>query len=97
MPDDISLETEQAYVAGNPQEWQQMDLLTDDLVASSAGSPVIQELEAFRSIHHSWELQVGVNHGLYSNSPVTGSRDVTTSSRLYTLPIATNFRFFSGY
>ncbi|WP_241606949.1 poly-beta-1,6 N-acetyl-D-glucosamine export porin PgaA [Rosenbergiella epipactidis] len=97
MPDDISLETEQAYVAGNLQEWQQMDLLTDDLVARSASSPVIQELEAFRSIHHSWALQVGVNRGLHSNSPVTGSRDVTTSSRLYTPPIATNFRLFSGY
>ncbi|WP_241602394.1 poly-beta-1,6 N-acetyl-D-glucosamine export porin PgaA [Rosenbergiella nectarea] len=97
MPDDIPLETEQAYTAGNLQEWRQMDLLTDDLVARSASSPAIQELDAFRRIQHSWELQVGVNHGLHSDSPVTGSRDITTASRLYTPPIATHYRLFSGY
>ncbi|WP_241649505.1 poly-beta-1,6 N-acetyl-D-glucosamine export porin PgaA [Rosenbergiella collisarenosi] len=97
MPDNISLETEQAYVAGNLQEWHQMDLLTDDLVARSASSPAIQALDAFRRLQQSWELQVGVNHGLHSNSPVTGSRDITTTSRLYTPPISTNVRLFSGY
>lgn len=97
MPDNIPLETEQAYTAGNLQEWRQMDLLTDDLIARSASSPAIQELDAFRRIQHSWELQVGVSHGLHSDSPVTGSRDVTTTSRLYTPPIATHYRLFSGY
>ena len=97
MPDNIQLETEQAYTAANLQEWQQMDLLTDDLVARSARSPTIQELDTFRRIQHSWELQVGLNHGLHSNSPVTGSRDITTTSRLYTPPIATHYRLFSGY
>jgi len=97
MPDDITLETEQAYSAATLQEWQQMDLLTDDLIKRAPNTPAIQELNDFRNIQHSWELQVGVNHGLHSNSPVTGSRDVSTTSRLYTPPIASHYRLFSGY
>ena len=96
-PDNISLETAQAYNAGSLREWSQMESLTDDLLSRAPYSPSVRQLGQYRQLHHLWELQTEADKGLYSDNPVSGSHDLTISTRLYTPPIATHYRVFAGY
>lgn len=95
-PDNLSLETAQAYNAGSLQEWSQMESLTDDVLSRAPRATAVRQLDQYRQLHHLWELRAEAGKGLHSDNPVTGSHDLTVSARLYTPPIATNYRLFTG-
>lgn len=51
-PASLQLERQQAWVALDLQEWRQMDLLADDVVARSPRDLNTQRLARAREIHH---------------------------------------------
>lgn len=96
-PANLELERQQAYVALDLQEWRQMELLTDDVVARSAEDPATQRLERVRNVHHKSELRISGSRGIDSDSPVSGSHDFTLNSAIYGPPMADNWRLFAGF
>ncbi|WP_312558857.1 poly-beta-1,6 N-acetyl-D-glucosamine export porin PgaA [Atlantibacter hermannii] len=96
-PANLELERQQAYVAQDLQEWRQMDLLTDDVVARSPEDPATQRLDRVREVHHKSELRISGTQGINSDSPVSGSHDFTLNSALYGPPMGDNWRLFAGF
>jgi biofilm PGA synthesis protein PgaA len=96
-PSYLDLERAQAYVAMNLQEWRQMDLLTDDVMARSAEDLASRRLDHYRNVHRKYELRVSGSKGIQSDSPVSGSKDVRGSTVLYGPPMVENWRVFGGY
>ncbi len=102
-PRDIGLEVSQAYTAMDLQEWRQLDVLTDDVVARNPDSRQVQRLNRLRNVHDMAELRVeaytGKSFGGGNNGDagaVSGSRDWGIESRLYTPPIDEDWRLFAG-
>ncbi|PQZ85421.1 MULTISPECIES: poly-beta-1,6 N-acetyl-D-glucosamine export porin PgaA [Pseudomonas] len=102
-PRDIGLEVSQAYTAMDLQEWRQLDVLTDDVVARNPDSRQVQRLNRLRNVHEMAELRVeaytGKSFGGGNNGDagaVSGSRDWGIESRLYTPPIDEDWRLFAG-
>ncbi|OIN51622.1 poly-beta-1,6 N-acetyl-D-glucosamine export porin PgaA [Pseudomonas azotoformans] len=102
-PRDIGLEVSQAYTALDLQEWRQLDILTDDVVARNPDNRQVQRLQRLREVHDMAELRVeaytGKSFGGGSNGDagaVSGSRDWGIESRLYTPPIDEDWRLFAG-
>lgn len=96
-PANLELERQQAYVALDLQEFQQMDLLTDDVVDRSGEDPATQRLDRIRDIHHKSELRISGSQGIDSDSPVSGSHDFTLNSAIYGPPMGDNWRLFAGF
>ncbi len=102
-PRDIGLEVSQAYTAMDLQEWRQMDVLTDDVLARNPDSRQVQRLSRLRDVHDMAELRVeaytGKSYGGGNNNDtgaVAGSRDWGIESALYTPPIDEDWRLFAG-
>ena len=95
-PRSLILERAQAETAMDLQEWHQMELLTDDVIARSPEDVPSQELDRQRKIHNMYELRVSGNRALSSNSPVSGNKDYGFETLLYSPPIAENWRVFGG-
>ncbi|KAA6182713.1 poly-beta-1,6 N-acetyl-D-glucosamine export porin PgaA [Pseudomonas veronii] len=102
-PRDISLEVSQAYTAMDLQEWRQMDVLTDDVLARNPDSRQVQRLSRLRDVHDMAELRVeaytGKSYGGGNNQDagaVSGSRDWGIESVIYTPPIDEDWRLFAG-
>ncbi|RBH43603.1 poly-beta-1,6 N-acetyl-D-glucosamine export porin PgaA, partial [Pseudomonas sp. MWU13-2860] len=101
-PRDVSLEVSQGHTAQDLQEWRQLDALTDDVVERFPESRQVQRLAREREVHDMAELRVstygGKSYGGGSNGAgaVSGSRDFGIESRLYTPPIAEDWRLFGG-
>lgn len=95
-PASIELEREQAYVAMDLQEWRQMDLLTDDVIARTPVDRDSQYLARLRDIQHFSELRLNAGKGLYSDNPISGTHDFSWDATLYGPPIADNWRLFAG-
>ncbi|MGX5795986.1 poly-beta-1,6 N-acetyl-D-glucosamine export porin PgaA [Pseudomonas sp. ArH3a] len=102
-PRDIGLEVSQAYTAMDLQEWRQMDVLTDDVLARNPDSRQVQRLSRLRDVHDMAELRVeaytGKSYGGGNNGDVgavAGSRDWGIESRIYTPPIDEDWRVFAG-
>lgn len=102
-PRDIGLEVSQAYTAMDLQEWRQLDVLTDDVVARNPDNRQVQRLSRLRAVHDMAELRVeaytGKSFGGGNDSEagaVSGSRDWGIESRLYTPPIDEDWRLFAG-
>ena len=102
-PRDIGLEVSQAYTAMDLQEWRQMDVLTDDVLARNPDSRQVQRLSRLRDVHDMAELRVeaytGKSYGGGNNNDtgaVAGSRDWGIESVLYTPPIDEDWRLFAG-
>ncbi|MBD9458364.1 poly-beta-1,6 N-acetyl-D-glucosamine export porin PgaA [Pseudomonas sp. PDM05] len=103
VPRDIGLEVSQAYTAMDLQEWRQLDVLTDDVLARNPDSRQVQRLSRLRDVHDMAELRVeaytGKSFGGGSDSAagaVSGSRDWGIESRIYTPPIDEDWRLFAG-
>jgi biofilm PGA synthesis protein PgaA len=62
-PSNIPLERQQAYVAMDLQEWRQMALLTDDMLARSPEDLSTQKLARAREVHHMSELRLNSTQG----------------------------------
>ncbi|XTZ37841.1 poly-beta-1,6 N-acetyl-D-glucosamine export porin PgaA [Salmonella enterica] len=96
-PTKLDLEREQAGVARALQEWQQFELLTEDIVARSPEEPATERLVRAREILHMSELRISASKGISSDSPISGSRDFSLNTLLYGPPIADNWRPFAGF
>lgn len=102
-PRDIGLEMSQGFTALDLQEWRQLDILTDDVVARNPDNRQVQRLSRLRDVHNMAELKVeaytGKSFGGGNNGDagaVSGSRDWGIESRLYTPPIDEDWRLFAG-
>lgn len=95
-PTNIALESQQAYIAMDLHEWRQMDLLTDDVIARTPKDRSAQKLARMRDIQHFSELRVNATKGLYSDNPISGSRDLSWDATLYGPPMADSWRPFAG-
>ncbi|SEC79524.1 poly acetylglucosamine porin [Pseudomonas saponiphila] len=101
-PRDVSLEVSQGHTALELQEWRQLDALTDDVLQRFPESRQVQRLAREREVHDMAELRVstygGKSYGGGSSGAgaVAGSRDFGIESRLYTPPIAEDWRLFGG-
>lgn len=95
-PRSLILERAQAETAMDLQEWHQMELLTDDVIARSPEDVPSQELDRQRKVHNMYELRVSGNRTISSNSPVSGNKDYGFETLLYSRPIAENWRVFGG-
>lgn len=96
-PASLQLERQQAWVALDLQEWRQMDLLTDDVVARSPRDLNTQRLARAREIHHLSELRLSVGKGLHSDNPVSGTHDLSFETAIYSPPLADSWRLFGGH
>jgi biofilm PGA synthesis protein PgaA len=103
VPRDIGLEVSQAYTAMDLQEWRQLDVLADDVIARNPDSRQVQRLQRLRSVHDMAEVRVeaytGKSYGGGNNGDVgavTGSRDWGIESVIYTPPIDEDWRLFAG-
>ena len=102
-PRDIGLEMSQGFTALDLQEWRQLDILTDDVVARNPDNRQVQRLQRLRDVHDMAELKVeaytGKSFGGGNNGDagaVSGSRDWGIESRIYTPPIDEDWRVFAG-
>lgn len=95
-PTNLELEKQQAYVAMDLQEWRQMDLLADNVIARAPADRSARRLDRLRMVHHMSELRLKAGKGLHSDNPVSGSHDMNWDATLYGPPVADNWRLFAG-
>lgn len=95
-PTNLELEKQQAYVAMDLQEWRQMDLLADNVIARAPADRSARRLDRLRMVHHMSELRLNAGKGLHSDNPVSGSHDMNWDATLYGPPVADNWRLFAG-
>ncbi|HIB8404917.1 TPA: poly-beta-1,6 N-acetyl-D-glucosamine export porin PgaA [Enterobacter hormaechei] len=95
-PTNLELEKQQAYVAMDLQEWRQMDLLADNVIARAPADRSARRLDRLRMVHHMSELRLNAAKGLHSDNPVSGSHDMNWDATLYGPPVADNWRLFAG-
>ncbi|KJN19279.1 poly-beta-1,6 N-acetyl-D-glucosamine export porin PgaA [Enterobacter sichuanensis] len=95
-PSNLELELQQAYVAMDLQEWRQMDVLADDVLARAPVDRSARRLDRLRAVHHLSELRLNAGKGLHSDNPVSGTHDMNWDATLYGPPMADNWRLFAG-
>jgi len=95
-PSNTELEQQQAYVAMDLQEWREMDLLADDVLARAPADRSARRLDRLRTVHHMSELRLNASKGLHSDSPVSGTHDLSWDATLYGPPVADSWRLFAG-
>jgi len=102
-PRDVGVEMSQAFTALDLQEWRQLDLLTDDVVARAPENRQVQRLSRLRDVHDMAEVRVeaytGKSYGGSNDAEsgaITGSRDWGIESVIYTPPIDEDWRLFAG-
>ncbi|WP_410017154.1 poly-beta-1,6 N-acetyl-D-glucosamine export porin PgaA [Pseudomonas sp. 5P_3.1_Bac2] len=95
-PRNLDLEVEQGFAALELQEWQQMDMLADDVISRYPENLQARRLEKLRKVHHMAELRVNGYRGLGSGSQVSGGDDLGIDAVLYSPPIDDNWRVFGG-
>lgn len=95
-PRSIDLEISQAETALALQEWHQLRLLLDDVLAREPENLAAQRLARAWDVHNMYELQMSVGGGTSSDSPVSGSRDRTIDAVVYSPPLNENWRVFAG-
>ncbi|MDR0171698.1 poly-beta-1,6 N-acetyl-D-glucosamine export porin PgaA [Enterobacter sichuanensis] len=95
-PSNLELELQQAYVAMDLQEWRQMDVLADDVLARAHVDRSARRLDRLRAVHHLSELRLNAGKGLHSDNPVSGTHDMNWDATLYGPPMADNWRLFAG-
>ncbi len=95
-PSNTELEQQQAYVAMDLQEWRQMDLLADDVLTRAPNDRSARRLDRLRTVHHMSELRLNASKGLHSDSPVSGTHDLSWDATLYGPPVADSWRLFAG-
>ncbi|HFK5806731.1 TPA: poly-beta-1,6 N-acetyl-D-glucosamine export porin PgaA [Enterobacter bugandensis] len=95
-PSNLELEQQQAYVAMDLQEWHQMDLLADDVLARAPVARSARRLDRLRTVHHMSELRLNASKGLHSDNPISGTHDLNGDATLYGPPVADSWRLFAG-
>ncbi|NUT89478.1 poly-beta-1,6 N-acetyl-D-glucosamine export porin PgaA [Pseudomonas corrugata] len=101
-PRNRDLEIAQARAAMDLQEWRQLDVLTDDVVARYPENAHVKRLQRLRDVHDMAELRIeaytGKSYGGGNGDAgaVTGSRDFGVETLLYSPPIDEDWRLFGG-
>ena len=102
-PRDIGVEMSQGFTALDLQEWRQLDLLTDDVVARAPENRQVQRLKRLRDVHDMAEVRVEAYTGKsfgggndQEAGAVSGSRDWGIETVIYTPPIDEDWRLFAG-
>ncbi|WP_455818783.1 poly-beta-1,6 N-acetyl-D-glucosamine export porin PgaA [Pseudomonas cerasi] len=95
-PRNLALENQQGQTALALQEWQQADLLADDVIRRQPENTSARRLDRLRDVHHDYELRIEGEQGIDSNSPIKGANDVSLDALLYSPPINDRWRLFSG-
>jgi biofilm PGA synthesis protein PgaA len=95
-PRNLDLEVEQGLAALELQEWQQLDILADDVIARYPENLQAQRLEKLRKVHHMAELRVNGYRGIGRGSKASGGHDLGIDAVLYSPPINDNWRVFGG-
>jgi biofilm PGA synthesis protein PgaA len=90
------VEAGQGLTALDLQEWRQAELLRNSLTARSPQNLSTQKLARQWSTHQKAELKVQGNLGIASDSPVSGSGDLSIDTVLYSAPLNYNWRVFGG-
>lgn len=96
-PDNLRLEQQQAYVAQALQEWQQFDLLVDDVVQRSSEDPATRQLARYHQVENMHEFRLEGSKGISSGSPVSGSHDLNLRAALYAPRQFEHWRPFVAY
>lgn len=96
-PANLTLERQQAYVAQDLQEWQQFDLLVDDVASRSLDEPATKQLTRAHQVENMSEFRLGANKGLAADNPVSGAHDVNLYSALYGPRLYDHWRPFIGF
>lgn len=96
-PTNLDLESQQASVAMDLQEWKQAWLLIDDAVARDPQDLRTRQLVRDREVFNKSELRISGHQGIDSNSPVSGQHDFSVNSALYGPPMGDNVRLFAGF
>ncbi|KAG6336147.1 hypothetical protein ID866_2919 [Astraeus odoratus] len=78
------------------QEWRQMDLLADDVLARAPVARSARRLDRLRTVHHMSELRFNASKGLHSDNPISGTHDLNGDATLYGPPVADSWRLFAG-
>ncbi|MGB3288958.1 MAG: poly-beta-1,6 N-acetyl-D-glucosamine export porin PgaA [Burkholderiaceae bacterium] len=98
-PRAVEVEAGQGLTALRLQEWRQAEILAQDLAARHPDDLSTQHLQREWLLHNKAELKVEASRGIASDSPVTGSGDLSIETVLYSAPLNYNWRVFgaAGY
>ncbi|MBD2796649.1 poly-beta-1,6 N-acetyl-D-glucosamine export porin PgaA [Xenorhabdus sp. 18] len=95
-PRNLALEVQQGYTALALQEWQQMDLLADDVMTRAPEDMLAKRFNRLRNVHHKSELRIQANQGINSDNPQSGKHSSDIEAVLYSPPLDDNWRLFAG-
>jgi biofilm PGA synthesis protein PgaA len=92
----VEVEAGQGLTAMQLQEWAQARTLSLDLAARFPEEKSTDTLAREWAVHNKAELRVTGERGIASDSPVSGSGDLSIDTVLYSAPIKDNWRVFGG-
>lgn len=95
-PRAVTVEAEQAHAAMDLGEWEQAEILLDDLQKRMPEHTLTQNVARRWQSHNKAELSVTTQGGIISDTPVAGQNDITLETVLYSAPINYNWRPFAG-
>lgn len=95
-PRNLALEVQQGMTALALQEWRQLQLLADDVIARYPESLRAQRLDRLRQVHDMAELRLSGYRGLGAGGNVAGGHELGIDSLLYSAPLAHDWRLFAG-
>lgn len=95
-PLSVEVEAGQGLTALQLHEWQQARLLTEDLDRRFPEHLSSRDLRHEWELHNKAELHMLADHGIASDSPVTGSNDLSMETVLYSAPLNEFWRVFGG-
>jgi biofilm PGA synthesis protein PgaA len=95
-PRATEVEAGQGLTALELQEWRQAEQLKDSLAARFPAELSTLNLEREWAKYQKAELRVQANKGIASDSPVSGSGDLSIDTVLYSAPLNYNWRVFGG-
>lgn len=100
-PNDFSLRVQQGHTALDLQEWRQLEILADDVIAQYPENLQAQRLDRLRHVQRMREIRVSGYRGLSDNAttlnPSTGKGDYGFDAVAYTAPLELNWRGFAGF
>lgn len=96
-PLEQSLLLHQAHTAIDLREWSQARTLTEYLVNGYPKNLAVQNLNRRWQIQQLNELQVSAGRGFGPSNTITGEHELWLNTKLYSAPLADNWRPFVGY
>lgn len=100
-PNDFGLKVQQGHTALDLQEWAQLEVLADDVIAKYPENLQAQRLDRLRQVQRKREIRISGYRGLSDSTsntinPSTGKGDYGLDVVAYTAPIDLDWRGFAG-